>query len=99
MQRVLLSTTMPQKPSYRQNRYPIKQFDQIYKLQKNEYNCYLKEIEDLGTEYMKMLKSQFHFLSEKNLKDQASSTHKNKIVLKAVYQSLASDVVDKLEIM
>ena len=70
---------MPAKPSYRRNRDYTKQFDWTYHLKRDVYNCYLraKEISKIG--YMKRLKNywdklhpEFNFLSDKNLRDQAS---------------------------
>ena len=72
-------SSMPPKPSYRRNRDYTKQFDWTYDLKRDVYNCYLRaeEISKIG--YMKRLKnywdklhSEFNFLSDKNLRDQAS---------------------------
>ena len=95
----MLSTVLP-KPSYRRNRDYSKQFDWTYDLKKDVYNCYLEAKEDrIG--YLKRLKKywdelhpQFNFLSDKNLRDQASRIEKNKIVMATEYAT--ANIVEKV---
>ena len=66
-------------PNYRRNRDYTKQFDWTYDLKKNAYNCYLRTKENSQVGYMNRLKNywcklhpQCNFLSDKNVRDQAS---------------------------
>ena len=86
---VSLLSTMPPKPSYRRNwDYTKKKFDCTYDLKRDVYNYYLRAKENPKIGYVKKLKNywdklhpEFNFLSDKNLRDQASHIEKNKIVM------------------
>ena len=89
---------MPPKPSYRRNRDYSKQFDWTYDLKKDVYNCYLKAKENPKIGYMKRLKSywdemhpEFNFLSDKNLRDQASRVEKNKVVMETEFKTVTTN--------
>ena len=65
-----------------------RQFDWIYDLKRDVYNCYIKARENKSVGYMKILKSYcdelcpgFAFLSNKNLRDVASCIAANKFVI------------------
>ena len=101
--RVSLLSTMPPKPSYRRNRDYSKQFDWTYDLKKDVYNCYLKAKEDPKIGYMKRLKkywdelhSEFNFLSDKNIRDQASCIEKNKAVMATEYETVTTIIVENV---
>ena len=92
---VSLLSTMPPKPSYRRNRDYTKQFGWTYDLKKNVYSCYLRAKENPKIGYMMRLKNywdklhpEFNFLSNKNLKDQASRIEENKIVMETEYGTI-----------
>ena len=86
---------MPQKPSYKRNRDYSKHFNWSYELKRDVYNCYLRARENPAPGYMKRLKSywdeiylEFCFLSDKNLRDQASRIDKNKVVMETEYENI-----------
>ena len=92
---VSLLSTMPPKPSYRRNRDYTKQFDWTYDLKKDVYRSYLRAKENPKIGCMKRLKNywdklhpEFNFLSNKNLKDQASRIEENKIVMETEYGTI-----------
>ena len=65
-----------------------KKFDWTYDLKRDVYNYYLRAKENPKIGYVKKLKNcwdklhpEFNFLSDKNLRDQASHIEKNKIVM------------------
>ena len=94
---VLLLSTMPSKSSYRQNRGSAEQFCWTYNQKRDVYNCYLKAKVDPMIGYLKRLKNcwdehhtEFIFLSDKNLRDQASQTEKNKVVMKTEFESITA---------
>ena len=85
---------MPQKPSYKRNRDYSKHFNWSYELKRDVYNCYLRARENPAPGYMKRLKlhwdkiyPEFSFLSNKNLRDQASRIDKNKVVMETEYEN------------
>ena len=66
-------------PNYRRNRDYTKQFDWTHDLKKNGYNCYLRKKENSQVGFMNRLKNYWdklhpecNFLSDKNVRDQAS---------------------------
>ena len=82
--------TMATKESvgYRRNRNYTKQIDWIYDLNCDLYNCYMEPKENPAIGYMKcmirnwdIIHPEFSHLSDKNLRDQASSIIKTKIVM------------------
>ena len=83
---------MPPKPSYRRNRDYSTHFNWTYDLKRDVYRCYLMAKEDPRIGYMKRLKEkwdeihpEYSFLSDKNLRDQASRIEKNKDVMDTEY--------------
>ena len=94
---------MPRKPCYRRNRDYSKQFDWTYDLKKDLYNCYLKTKEDPKIGYMKRLKKywnelypEFNFLSDKNLRDQASRIEKNKVAMATENETVTTNIVENV---
>ena len=92
---VSLLSTMPQKLSCKSNRDYSKHFNWSYKLKRDVYNCYLRARENPAVGYMKRFKSfwdeiypELSFLSDKNLRDQASRIDKNKVVMETEYENI-----------
>ena len=78
---------MPQS-SYRRKRDYTNDFNWTYELKTDAYKCYVKVCDDKSIGYMKRIKNlwdkmhpEYNFLSEKNLRYQASRIHKNKVVM------------------
>ena len=89
---------MPPKPSYRRNRDYSTHFNWTYDLKRDVYHCYLTAKEDPRIGYMKRLKEkwdeihpEYSFLSDKNLRDQASRFEKNKDVKDTEYVHFRSN--------
>ena len=89
---------MPPKPSYRRNRDYSTHFNWTYDLKRDVYRCYLMAKEDPRIGYMKRLKEkwdeihpEYSFLSDKNLRDQASRIEKNKDVMDTEYVHFRSN--------
>ena len=89
---------MPPKPSYRRNRDYSTHFNWTYDLKRDVYRCYLMVKEDPRIGYMKRLKEkwdeihpEYSFLSDKNLRDQASRIEKNKDVMDTEYVHFRSN--------
>ena len=80
--------------TYRKNRDYTKQFDWTYDLHCDLYSCYTKAKENPVIVYRKYMKQtwdiihpEFSHLSDKNLRDQASGTIKNKIVMETEFST------------
>ena len=89
---------MPPKPSYRRNRDYSTHFNWAYDLKRDVYRCYLTAKEDPRIGYMKRLKEkwdeihpEYSFLSDKNLRDQASRIEKNKDAMDTEYVHFRSN--------
>ena len=74
-----------------------RQFDWIYDLKRDVYNCYIKARENKSVGYMKRSKSywdELHpglsFLSDKNLRDVASRIAANKVVMDTEFHNTIS---------
>ena len=83
---------MPPKPSLRLNRDYSTHFNWTYDLKRDVYQCYLTAKEDPRIGYMKRPKGkweeihpEYSFLTDKNLRDQASRIEKNKDVMDTEY--------------
>ena len=94
---------MPPKPSYRRNRDYSTHFNWTYDLKRDVYRCYLMAKEDPRIGYMKRLKEkrdeihpEYSFLSDKNLRDQASRIEKNKDVMDTDMYILDQIITQKL---
>ena len=80
--------------SYRRNRDYTKQIDWTYDLNCDLYNCYTKPKENPAIGYMKRMMQnwdiihlEFSHLSDKNLRDQASSIITTKIVMETKFST------------
>ena len=90
---------MPPKPSYRQNRDYLTDFNWMCDLKCDVYQCYLTAKEDPRIGCIKRLKEkwdEFHleysFLTDRNLRDQASRIEKNKDVMDTEYVHVSSSI-------
>ena len=90
---------MPPKPSYRQNRDYLTDFNWMCDLKCDVYQCYLTAKEDPRIGCIKRLKEkwdEFHpeysFLTDRNLRDQASRIEKNKDVMDTEYVHVRSSI-------
>ena len=97
---------MPPKPSYKRNRDYSNYFNWSYELRTDVYNCYLRARENPAPGYMKRLKSywdeiypEFSFLSEKNLRDQASRIDKNKVVMEREYENIDTPKITENDLL
>ena len=97
---------MPPKPSYKRNRDYSNYFNWSYELRTDVYNCYLRARENPAPGYMKRLKSywdeiypEFSFLSEKNLRDQASRIDKNKVVMETEYENINTPKITENDLL
>ena len=68
-----------------------------FELEKIVYRCYVCNDESIG--YMKQLKSlwdkmhlEYNFLSDKNLRDQASKVHENNVIMDTEYRKTAAPI-------
>ena len=89
---------MPPKPSYRRNRDYSTYYNWTHDLKHDVYHCYLTAKEDPRIGYMKSLKKKWDeihpessFLTDKNLRDQASHIEKNKDVMDTEYVHFRSN--------
>ena len=89
---------MPQ-PSYRRKLDYTNDFNWTYELKADVYKCYVKARNDKSIGYMKRLKNlwdkmhpEYNFLSDKNLRDQASRIHKNNVVMDTEYREASTSV-------
>ena len=89
---------MPPKPSYRWNRNYSTHFNWTYDLKHDVYQCYLTAKEDPTIGYLKRRKEkwdeihpEYSFLTDKNLRDQASRIEKNKDVMDTEYVHIRSN--------
>ena len=83
---------MPPKRSHTQNRDYSTHFNWTYDLKRYVYQCYITAKEDPRIGYMKKMKEkldeihpEYIFLTDKNLRDQASRIEKNKDVMDTDY--------------
>ena len=97
---------MPQKPSYKRNRNYSKHFNWNYELKRDVYNCYLRAIENPPPGCMKRLKSswdkiyqEFSYLSDKDLRDQASLIEKNKVVMETEYENINTPEITENDLL
>ena len=89
---------MPQ-PSYRRKLDYNNDFNWTYELKADVYKCYVKARNDKSIEYLKRLKNlwdkmypEYNFLSDKNLRDQASRIHKNNVVMDTEYREASTSI-------
>ena len=89
---------MPPRPSYRRNCDYSTHFIRTHDLKRNVYQCYLTAKEDSRRGYLKRLKEkwneihpEYSFLTDKNLRDQASRIEKNKDIMDTEYVHVRSN--------
>ena len=87
------------RPSYHRNCDYANDFNWTYELKMDVYRCYIEAHNDKSIRYMKRLKNlwdkmhpAYNFLSEKNLRDQASRVHKNNIVIDTEYRETSASI-------
>ena len=87
------------RPSYHRNCDYANDFNWTYELKMDVYRCYIEAHNDKSIRYMKRLKNlwdkmhpEYNFLSEKNLRDQASRVHKNNIVIDTEYRETSASI-------
>ena len=93
-----VASTMPQ-PSYRRNRDYTNDFNWTYELKTDVHKCYVEAHNDKSIEYMKRLNNlwdkmhpEYNFLSDKNLRDQASRVRKNNVIMGTQYRETSTSI-------